>query len=167
MKYTLLLRHAKSSHDNPDLRDYDRPLAPRGERDAPRMGRFIRGIDFRPAAVISSPALRARQTTEHFLAGADVPDQRVQWNEDFYYGSYADYLEALQQADEEIDIVMLVGHNPKMETLAGRLIGDGAVRMPTAGLACFEHRVSRWDQIREGTASLKWLMIPEMLNGMG
>ncbi len=163
MKYILLLRHAKSSHDDSSLKDFDRPLAPRGERDAPRMGEFIRGVNYLPGTIISSTATRAGQTTELFLKGAKLEDRILQWNEDLYYGSSQDYLESIQNNEHTADIVMLVGHNPKMEDIARRLCGNGSVRMPTAGLICFEQPANNWKQIREGAASLKWMMIPKLL----
>lgn len=166
MKYILLLRHAKSSHDDSSLKDFDRPLAPRGERDASRMGQFIRDIEYMPGAVISSPAKRAKQTTRLVLDGAGLDDEIVSWNEDFYYGSADNYLKSIQQLDHPADKVMLVGHNPKLESIARRLCGDGAIRMPTTALVCFEQPANHWHQIREGVASIKWMMIPKVLAEM-
>lgn len=61
MKFILLLRHAKSSWDNPELEDFDRPLAGRGLQDAPRMGKFLRKSKYRPEYIVSSTAQRAQQ----------------------------------------------------------------------------------------------------------
>lgn len=164
MKYILLHRHAKSSHDDSSQKDFDRPLAPRGKKDAPRVGQFIKSIEYQPGAIISSTAKRAEQTTRLFLKGAQLDEGIVQWNKDLYYGSSQDYLEAIQNAQSPADIIMLVGHNPKLEDIARRLCGNGSVRMPTAGLACFEQPANKWGQIREGMASLKWMMTPKLLN---
>ncbi len=164
MKYILLLRHAKSSHDDSSQKDYDRPLAKQGKKDAPRVGQFIQSIEYQPGIIISSPAKRAEQTTRLFMEGANLHENIVQWNEDLYYGSSQDYLESIQNAQTPTDVIMLVGHNPKLEDIARRLCGNGSVRMPTAGLACFEQPANEWDQIREGMASLKWMMTPKLLN---
>jgi phosphohistidine phosphatase len=64
MKFILFLRHAKSSWNHPGLSDFDRPLANRGLKDAPSMGKFLHGAGYSPQVVVSSPARRARQTTE-------------------------------------------------------------------------------------------------------
>lgn len=166
MKTILLLRHAKSSHANSSLKDFDRPLAPRGKKDAPKMGAFIRDIEYLPGMIISSPAKRAKQTTQLFLNGAGLTEDIIQWNEDLYYGSSADYLATIQRAENDTDIIMLIGHNPKMEDIARRLCGSASVRMPTAALVCLEQPANEWSQIREGMAWLKWMMIPKVLNKM-
>jgi phosphohistidine phosphatase len=96
--------------------------------------------------------------------GLAEKEEIVQWEKDLYYGSSQDYLVAIQNTEHTTDTVMLVGHNPKMEDIARRLCGNGSVRMPTAGLACLEQPANSWDQIREGMASVKWMMIPKLLD---
>lgn len=163
MKQVLLLRHAKSSHDDSSLKDFDRPLAPRGKRDAPAMGNFAKETDYLPAAIISSPAKRAKQTTHLFLDGAGLDENLMHWNEDLYYGSSQDYLQAIQNNEPAVNTIMVVGHNPKIEDITRRLCGNGSVRMPTAALVCLEQPAKEWSQIREGMASIKWMMIPKLL----
>lgn len=166
MKHILLLRHAKSSWDDSSLDDFDRPLAKRGIKDAPVMGAFAAKSGYSPDRIISSPAKRAKETTELFSRKAGVKDQLIQWEEDLYYGSSFDYLEAIQQCANEAETVMLVGHNPKMEEAVSLLCSDNksyTVRMPTAALVCIEHPAVKWSQVREGTARIKWMVIPKLL----
>ena len=166
MKHILLLRHAKSSHDDSSLDDFDRPLARRGLKDSPRMGKFAKNSGYVPDFIVSSPAKRARQTTELFADASGIQNSQIDWNEDFYYGSSFDYLKEVQQSDEEIDSIMLVGHNPKMEETLSLLCGDRRsyiARMPTAALVCIEHPAVQWKQVKEGTARIKWMMIPKLL----
>jgi len=166
MKQILLLRHAKSSWDDSSLKDFDRPLAKRGRGDAPRMGRFLREIGYIPGHIASSPAQRAKETILMFAEAAEIAEDMITWNEDLYYGSYRDYLAAVQETPDEVERVLLVGHNPKMEDTAGALCGDeteASIRMPTAALACFEHPANRWERVRPGTAQLKWMMIPKVV----
>lgn len=166
MKYILLLRHAKSSWDDPDLDDFDRPLAKRGKKDAPRMGFFSKKTGYLPERILSSTAKRARQTTELFCKQAGIGEEIIAWTDDFYYGTAFDYLEAIQDSPEDADTIMLVGHNPKMEETASLLCSDNnsyTVRMPTAALVCLEHPAVKWSQVREGTARVKWMVIPKLL----
>lgn len=166
MKHILLLRHAKSSWDDSSLDDFDRPLAKRGKKDAPRMGAFISNSGYLPDHVFSSTAKRARQTTTMFCEVAGLEDEIISWTDDFYYGSAYDYLEAIQEAPERSETIMLVGHNPKMEETASLLCSDSksyTVRMPTAALVCLEHPAVKWSQVKEGTARIKWMMIPKLL----
>ncbi len=166
MKHILLLRHAKSSWDDSSLDDFDRPLAKRGRKDAPRMGSFVKKAGYTPEHIFSSTAKRARQTTALFCEQAGIDDEATEWTDDFYYGSSFDYLEAIQQCPEGAESVMLVGHNPKMEEAASLLCSDNksyTVRMPTAALVCLEHPAVKWNQVREGTARIKWMVIPKLL----
>ncbi len=163
MKQILLLRHAKSSHDNPRLKDYDRPLASRGEKDAPRMGKFLKETDYLPGAVISSPAQRAKDTTKLCLKAAGLDEDLITWNDDLYYGSPSDYLEAIQNSSDDYSRIMLVGHNPKMEELASTLCGEANIQMPTAALICFEQPANKWEQIIRGMPTIKWMVIPKLI----
>lgn len=169
MKYILLLRHAKSSRQNSGLNDFDRPLAKQGQKDARQMGKFLKQSGYLPETIISSPAVRARQTVELLAKSGSLDEQAIRWNEDFYHGSSHDYLEAIQQFDERLQTILLVGHNPKMENTVNLLCSrgrHGIVRMPPAALVCVEHPAIKWPQIIEGTARLKWMTTPELLDGL-
>lgn len=136
----LLLRHGKSSHDDPDLADRKRPLAPRGERAAAAMGRYMREHDLAPGLVLCSSAIRARQTLDGVAAelGAS-PDVRVE--SELYRASARGLLERLRQIRDEVPSAMLVGHNPAIERLAldlataGADLADLARKYPTGALA--------------------------------
>lgn len=166
MKQILLMRHAKSSWEHPDLKDFDRPLAERGLKDAPRMGKFIRESGYKPGIVISSPAQRAKETTQLSMEAAKIVEEKISWNEDLYFGSVRDYIAILQSVSDEYERVLLVGHNPLMENTAGILAGAEhkiALRMPTAALVCLESFADSWDTIAPGTCQIKWMMIPKVL----
>lgn len=167
MKYILLLRHAKSSHDEPRLKDFDRPLTPRGKKDATRVGHFIREIELLPGQIISSTAKRAKSTTELFSKAADIDPEAVTWNEDLYYGSAEDYIRAIQRGQNDVGTRLLVGHNPKIEAAVHWLCGDANVIIPTAALVCLQHGTRKWEHVQKGTASLKWMVIPELLKKIG
>lgn len=166
MKQILLMRHAKSSWENPDLKDFDRPLAKRGLKDAPEMGKYLRRIKYKPGMVISSPAQRAKETTQLSMEAAKLDKEQIIWNEDVYFGSVRDYVAAIQSASDEYERIMLVGHNPLMENTAGILAGaehKAAIRMPTAAIVCLESFAESWETIAPGTCQIKWMMIPKVL----
>lgn len=161
MKTLLLLRHAKSSWDNPSLRDFERPLNERGLRAAPLMGRFISQRGLRPDLVVSSPAERARQTAALVLeaAGLAAPlrfDARV------YEASAARLLEVVSQTEEPAAALLLVGHNPGMEELIELLTGETR-RMPTAALARVTLDADTWAGLGEGAGRLEELTKPKEL----
>lgn len=136
----LLLRHAKSSRDDPALADRDRPLAPRGERAAAAMGRYVREHDLSPALVLCSSATRARQTLDGVADGLDAStDTRIE--SELYEASATGLLERLRRIGDEVPSAMLVGHNPAIERLAldlgagGPDLAELARKYPTGALA--------------------------------
>lgn len=166
MKQILLLRHAKSSWDDPGLKDFDRPLAERGLRDAPLMGQFIKKAGYNPAAIFSSTATRAKQTSQLAMKAAGIDSDIIHWNEDLYYGSMSHYIDQIQAASDDHERIMLVGHNPIIENTAGILSGSEhkiAVRMPTAALVCLECFAESWGDVSAGTCQIKWMMIPKVI----
>lgn len=166
MKFILLFRHAKSSWNDPDLEDFQRPLAGRGLEDAPRMGAYLKKIGYKPDYVVSSPAERAKQTAEMCIQAMGRDPNMINWNQNLYFESEQEYIKAIQQSSEKAEIMMIVGHNPLMESTASILSGGKertAFRIPTAGLVCLESYADRWDQIKPGTCQIKWMMIPKVL----
>jgi len=167
MKTILLLRHAKSDWGEPGLADFERPLNKRGLKDAPRMGEALALFDVIPAKIISSPARRARQTAE-LVAGACGYNQKlIQEETSFYGGDNSDLLTALQCLPDDVERVMLVGHNPTMEETAAMLVAanekEGIVRLPTAGLVCLEVDITEWAALQPGQAVLSWFLIPRLV----
>ena len=161
MKTLLLLRHAKSSWDNPSQNDFDRPLADRGERDAPRMGRALKERGPAPDLIVSSPAVRARQTVEAVInaAGFTAP---LQFDQSIYDASLPDLMSVIRSLPDSSSTVLMVGHNPGFEGLVYRLSG-ASERMPTAGLAAIEFPVDRWQDVEDGQGKLLWHLIPRQL----
>ena len=161
MKTLLLLRHAKSSWDDPTLRDFDRPLNKRGLRAAPLMAAHMRRKKLRPALVVSSPAERARQTAALVVEHAGLASQ-PRFDERVYDAELSRLVEVVSQLDDASDEVLLVGHNPGMEELLTYLTAEHE-RMPTAALARLELDVDKWADVRERCGRLAWVARPKEL----
>lgn len=147
MKQLLLLRHAKSSHADAGLDDHDRPLNARGEEEAPRVGRFLVDNDLVPERTISSTACRAQRTAGlvHDVCGLPTP----LLNPQLYLAPPLEIAEVAMATDESVQRLMLVGHNPGMESLASHLRGE-VTEMKTAHLVVFQWEGIPW-------ASESWL----------
>jgi phosphohistidine phosphatase len=169
MKTVLLLRHAKSDWGDADLADFDRPLAKRGLRDAPRMGEVLAAFDIIPNQIIASPAERARQTAT-LVAESSLYSGNIEWDASFYGGGSEDMFSALQRLPQSVNVVLLVGHNPTMEETAADLLMPAdiswdygpAIRVPTAGLLCFEVHITDWRVLRPGDGMLQWFLVPRL-----
>ena len=137
----ILLRHAKSDWSGHEG-DHDRPLAKRGRRQAPEAGRWLAAnVDAIDLAVVST-ANRARSTWELASDELDEPP-RTRLDDDAYAASADDLLDLVRSLDEALNTVVIVGHNPGIEELAGALTA-GRVPMPTSALAVIELN-STWD----------------------
>ena len=162
MKTLLVLRHAKSSWDDPALDDHERPLNKRGQRDAPRMGALVREYGLVPDVVISSDALRARLTAEAVAETARYTGE-ILLDPDLYMAGPADILSLLPRVRENADTVMIVGHNPGLEKLVQQLTGEWQ-DLPTAALAQIGLPLDRWCDLKLSTRGrLVGLWRPEEL----
>ncbi len=164
-----LLRHAKSSWDEPELLDHERPLAKRGRKAVALLREHLRESGVAPDLVLCSSAVRAIQTLEGVRAGLP-PETRVETEADLYAASAASLLGRLRRLPEELGSVMLVGHNPGLEDLAAELAGGGdpearaamEAKYPTGGLATLAFE-GRWRDLDPGGATLEAFAVPRQL----
>jgi len=148
MKTLFLVRHAKSSRDDPSLPDRDRPLDDRGMQDAPKMGKRLAKRDVKPDLLLSSPALRAL-TTAHLIAEEVGYKRKDIVVDDRLYASSADDLLAVIRAlDNKLNRVMLFGHNPEFSDLAHRLSSE-IIGMPTSAVVEFNFDTKAWSEVGE------------------
>jgi phosphohistidine phosphatase len=142
MKTLLLIRHAKSSWDNPAMDDHERPLNKRGLRTAPRMGQLIADEGLKPDIIVSSTAVRAATTAE-VIAEECGYDGDIHFTDDLYLAPPATYLKLLTSLSEDCDSALLVGHNPGISELVSNMCGEH-VDMPTAALAHAQSDIESW-----------------------
>jgi phosphohistidine phosphatase len=162
-----LLRHAKSSWDDDALRDRDRPLAPRGRRASKRIASWARKHDVRPQLVVSSSAVRARETLRGVLPGLGEPEV---WIEVALYAASAEtLLERVHALPDEAEEAMLIGHNPGLGDLLLLLAAPGELReraeakVPTGALATLEADIERWADLEPGGAQVVSFVVPRQL----
>lgn len=136
MRILTLMRHAKSSWDNPHLSDHDRPLNARGEKAALTMAKRLEKRGYVPDLVIVSSALRAQQTAAR-LQTVYNGALRVKTEPLLYDASPETYVSVIRSVPEDVSHLMIIGHNPTIETLATEL-GGQPYRMPTAAYICFD-----------------------------
>ena len=162
MKTLLVLRHAKSSWNDPALDDHERPLNKRGRRDAPRMGELVREYGLIPDAIISSDAVRARLTAEAVAEAARYAGE-ILLDPHLYMACPADFLSLLTTVRENAGTVMIVGHNPGLEKLVEQLTGERQ-DLPTATLAQIGLPIDQWRDLKLSTrGTLMGLWRPEEL----
>ncbi|MEX0964568.1 MAG: histidine phosphatase family protein [Pseudohongiellaceae bacterium] len=154
MKTLYLLRHAKSSWDNPDLKDFERPLAERGINDVPMMvGRF-KSRGSRVDTIICSPALRTKTTAQMFAKELGFPADEIGSNPELYFAGSNMFLKAASLLDDDCDVAMMVGHNPAITEFVNEMADSDIDNIPTCGLVELHLPIDDWSEIEFGSAEL-------------
>ena len=148
MKTLFLVRHAKSSRDDPSLPDRDRPLDDRGKQDAPMMGKRLARRDVKPDLLVSSPALRALTTAQLIAGELGYQRKNIVVDDRLYASSPDDLLAVIRALDKKLDRVMLFGHNPEFTDLTHRLSSE-IIDMPTCAVAEFSFDTKAWSDVGE------------------
>ncbi len=162
MKTLTLIRHAKSSWDDPFLDDFDRPLNPRGRHDLPLMCQRMVELGPRPDRLIHSSALRTRLTAAPLIKAFRLPDSAVQSTEQIYEAEETELLALVRQQPDEVNHLMLVGHNPGLLLLALWLCDQAPEKLPTAAILQLQLSVEHWRDLAPGCARLCWYDYPKL-----
>ena len=158
----LILRHAKSAWDSDAPTDYERPLAGRGRKAAPRVGRWLNQQGLAPDYVVSSPAERAKQTVLAVCEQVDFPPEQISWDSRIYHGGMTSLVSVLRESPADAGRVLIAGHNPGLEILLQYLCDDAVPfspdgkLMPTAAVAHLEI-LTEWENLGRGQARLQSL----------
>jgi phosphohistidine phosphatase len=165
----MLLRHAKSSVADAGEPDVERPLNDRGRNAASAMANYMAAHKMNPELVLCSPARRARETND-IVIGKLRPAPVIHIEPEIYdFGDGAVLLNFLRHKAGTARSVLLVGHNPSIANLAGKLVGHGdatlranlAEKFPTAALAVINFDLMSWAELEKGTGSLVRFVRPK------
>lgn len=158
MKTLFIMRHAKSSWTELSLADIDRPLNERGLRAAPFMGELMAREGFAPTIILSSPAVRAKQTALLVKQAGDL-DAEIRFEHRIYEASPNGLRQVVSEINDDYASAMLVGHNPGIEGFIRHLTGT-LEPMPTAALAVIELDIDNWSAEDAGCGELQKLFRP-------
>lgn len=162
MKLLTLFRHAKSSWDDSSLDDHDRPLAPRGHRDAERMAKRLASQGHAPDLLLTSTALRARETADYLAAALDLAGERLRIERAIYLATPDQLLRVISGQDDGLESVLLVGHNPGLTEFANALLPSLRLdNLPTAGVIAIDCDVQRWSEVGASRPSLRFYDSPK------
>jgi phosphohistidine phosphatase len=165
MKILCLIRHAKSSWDDPSLPDQERPLNKRGLRDAPLMGQRLADHLMRVDAVWTSPALRAVETARLIAKAVKFPQKEIKLCDRFYTSSVHDLLLEISTCPDKVKTLLVFGHNPVISEFADLLISqdrDADIgSIPTCGIVAIELALSSWQKVRADAGRLLFFDYPK------
>ncbi len=155
MKSLTIIRHGKTKKQKPNERDFDRHLKQDGVSASHRLGELLSQSGCVADLVITSPAVRARQTAEALCNGAGISPETIIEEPVLYENDTSLITGMLREISDEKNAVFIVGHNPSFTELTNTLCGRVIENMQTASAACIELPVNSWSKINSGDAVLK------------
>jgi len=161
LRFLTLIRHAKSSWDNPRFDDRERPLAPRGLRDAPLVARHNKELLQSVEKFYCSSAKRAQLTLDEMAYAADLDNSRFHCTNELYTFDSSDLLAFLSRLPDSQFSIALIGHNPAFTQLTNRLTATNLDNIPTAGIVRIRLVIDSWQSIDEGQAKLVYYTCPK------
>ncbi|WP_028298584.1 SixA phosphatase family protein [Olivibacter sitiensis] len=159
-KELFLIRHAKSDWSF-DLTDVERPLNYRGNRDAPVMAKRLKEYGILPQLIITSNALRTKETAAYFVDKLALQEDKVIEDAHIYEAHYETLLMVINDFDNQYDRIAIIGHNPGISVINSYLSGDNSFAFPTCGIVHLHFDVDNWQEISQGSGNIKWIDYPK------
>lgn len=161
MKQLVLVRHAKSSWDNPDWTDKNRPINKRGMRDAPYIAEVVAGLIPKPDLIVSSTADRAATTARIFAQALGYDENLIEYDDNIYDKGARYIIKKISLLDNKYGKVFVFGHNPDMTSLYSYFLGDYMDNIPTTGAFGVEFKIENWKDIENETGKLLFFEYPK------
>ncbi len=164
MKTLILLRHAKSSWDYPELSDAERPLNKRGRRDAPKMGKWFKKNCNTPELIITSHSVRTLATISKFGAELGLKGKDYHTEPKLYHATPSGIWDITKSISDEVNSALLVGHNPGFTEFVNQLCPSQAIdNIPTCGIFGVKLHCSTWQEAQEAKAEFMFFQYPKNL----
>lgn len=165
MKTLILIRHAKSSWDDVNLPDFDRPLNKRGKEDAKKMAERLHKKIKKLDAIISSPAKRARKTAESFAEIFKISEEDIRFHPSLYHAAASDFFEVIEELSNKLDTVAVFSHNPGITYFSNNLITDINIdNVPTTGIFAVKIDISKWSDFKNAERQFLFFDYPKNIN---
>lgn len=164
MKHLLLVRHAKSSWDDPSQSDFDRPLNERGKQDAPQMARRLLAKSIAIDAFLSSPAKRARKTAALFAAEYNQDKENILLIPELYHASPANFFQVIARAPDTANTIAVFSHNPGITEFVNLLTEVRIDDMPTCAIFGVQIAAQNWAQFQEASKTFWFFDYPKSLS---
>ena len=163
MKTLYVIRHAKSSWENEDLSDFERPLNERGKRDAPRMGKRLKEKGIIPDLMLSSPAKRAYSTAKRIAEALSYSKDRIKTDQRLYHADEEEIFNCLTSIKDKHDVVLLFGHNPGLTDFVNAMAEEDNYidNVPTCGIVCLSLPIESWKELAFGKAKFVFFDYPK------
>lgn len=163
MKTLYLLRHAKSSWEDPSLSDKLRPLLPEGITRTQKLIRFMLEQEVRPHIILCSPSVRTRETAGMIADALGYPREEILIKDPIYFGGPEEIWDLLYALPDSLASAMIVGHNPILTWMANAFLEQKIDNLPTTGLAAFRFHTAQWTKLFLAAKETLYLIHPKHL----
>ncbi|MDP4282605.1 MAG: phosphohistidine phosphatase SixA [Bacteroidota bacterium] len=163
MKTLYLVRHGKSSWEEPGLSDQERPLTEKGIRKTDRIAEYLAGRNNKLDLIYCSPATRAKETAKIIANKVGTPENKICFERKIYDAYYDRILDLIYAAPNDADSLMILGHNPTITQVANLFLNPGIELMPTSAVVCISFDCDKWENIPSATPVQEFVVFPKML----
>lgn len=146
-KRLLIMRHAKSSWQEPELDDFQRPLIPKGIKRTARVSEALKKNNFIPEQIISSSAVRALSTAKLITQNLNLPEDIIIKESHLYFQGDEEYFNTVFSCSNDIKTLMIVGHNPIITLFSNYFLTEKIENMPTSGIIGLDFETDKWENI--------------------
>ncbi len=165
MKTLYIVRHAKSSWDFPALPDHDRPLLEKGKKRTKKVIDFLLKQEIELDFIISSSALRARETAIYITKALSVSPDLIKLDPSLYYADNEKIFDQFLDLNDSYKSIMLVGHNPALTNFVNNWLKPPIDWLPTSAVVALQFEAERWEDIRFAPAEVKFVVFPKLIKG--
>jgi len=162
MKKLIFVRHGRAEEAAEEFTDFERSLTPKGKYISKAMAHSFTEIEKSPDMIVSSPAFRALETAIIFAGEFRIKPEKVIIDSNLYYRMNFQYLtNLLSSIDNDIDTIMLFGHNPSFSDLSNSLSENGCEYIPKTGITVISFNIKKWTDLKQRTGKLMYFLKPE------
>jgi phosphohistidine phosphatase len=161
MKKLYIIRHAKSSWDDTDQPDFERPLNNRGVHDADKIAQKLNVEKISPDLILSSPAKRALTTANIFAVKLNYPIEKIVVVEKIYEAGLKELTSVLQAIENSYKNVMLFGHNPGLTSLVNMLSDKPVPHLPTCAVVGLKFNIESWEELERYSGEIFLFEFPK------
>lgn len=163
MKTLYLMRHAKSSWEDPDLHDHERPLLEKGESRTEKIIKFLKNRKTKPGIIVSSHTVRAKETAKLVANGLKYKESEILIDSKLYFDSADGITEVVYSLPNEKESAIIIGHNPYLTDFANHFVSRKIESIPTSGVICIDFFTNNWEEISLADKKIKFIIYPNDL----
>ncbi len=164
MKKLIFVRHGKAEDPSPEFSDFQRSLTPKGKSIARLMAQKFLEKENEPAILVTSSAFRALETAIIFGEVLGIMPEKIILDTNLYYKMSFNYLlNFLSKTANDINSIILFGHNPSFSEIPDNLCKEGCDFMPKCGITGISFNIKKWSELKPGTGKLEYFLKPEQI----